>query len=506
MSHTLSFYPAPKSAKQQAAAKWWRALRGLALLLAYAGAVPAAAQTAPSALRAKAYILDLSQRRITLPERTFYIEQVVDGRAGRPPIGMIYRGMYDKQAPVLFRQSLEAELGTWLQQQFPKRPTDHTVVLCVRQLGVNETVRGTAKGAIASADLVADIYEHQSDGYHFVRTVAGRVSDRGIGDNSDHAEHLASALCISLLQVLPTDWGRPQPARSLAQLASDKPRGMARPAILRAATPRRGLYFTIEQFLANQPDTTAELHIDTVGVHGVTTVLEPGVPTGNSSEWKGTPVLRARMRTAKGDRIPSKEVWGFSDGRQAYFRQINYYRPLTRQSDFYTFVGAAPLDVTAANRRALNNAMQGAASGGFYDYGPAGNTGQPIVYSLDLRTGQTGPFPAPGQVVKRDTAFVYVYRPLGGSAEPQRVLLNDHQIGQLQPGETLEIPWPHFGRAMRIGLGTPGGPALLLTPSTATATYIRLWPTSAFTPWQLMPAQQGEAEVDALEKRRQEAR
>ena len=465
-------------------------------------AKPVSAQAPANQPRAQPYYLTLSKQTISLPERTLYVEQVVDGRAGNPAIGMIYRGMYDKQVPVLFKQSLETELMAWLQQQLPKRPTDHAVVLCIRQLGVSETVRGATKGAVASADLVADIYAHQSDGYHFVRTVADRVTGRGIYSNGDHAEHLANVLQRCLLQVLQMDWERPQPARDLAQLATDKPHGMARPAILRAAVPRRGVYFNLEQFLANQPDTTAELHVDTVGVHGVTSIMEPGMPTGNNSEWKGTTVLRARMRTAKGDRIAPKTVWGFSDGRQAYFRQINNYRPLTRQDGFYTFVGAAPVDVTAASRRAMDNATRGAVSGGIYDYSPIGNTGQPIIYSLDTRTGHTGPFPPPGQVVKHDTAFVYVYRPIGGTAEPRRVLVDDHLFGQLRPGEYLEIPWPHFGRAMRLGVGTPGGPALLLAPSTANANYIRLQPSSAYTPWMMMPIRQGEAEVDALEKLR----
>ncbi|MBO2009381.1 hypothetical protein [Hymenobacter negativus] len=460
---------------------------------------PAHAQVTATQPHAQSYYLDLSKETISLPARTLYVEQVLDARVGHPVIGIIYRGMYDKQAPVLFRKSLEMDLTAWLQQQLPSRSTDHAVVLCVRQLSVSETVHGTTKGAVASADLIADIYAHQPDGYHFVRTVADQVAGNGIYINSNHAAHLAKVLQSCLFQVLDTDWARPQPARTLAQLSTDKPHGMARPAILQVAVPQRGIYFNLEQFLTNQPDTTAELRIDTVGVHGVTTILEPGVPTGNNSEWKGTAVLRARMHTAKGDRIPPRQVWGFSDGRQAYFRQINYYRPLTRQGDFYLFVGAAPVDVTAANQRARNNAVMGGAVGA-YASGPMGNTGQPTVYALDIRTGQTGLFPAPGQLVKHDTAFVYVYRPIGGSPEPQRVLVDDHQIGQLRPGESLEIPWPHFGRAMRIGAGTPGGPALLLAPSTATANYVRLQPSSAFTPWQVMPARQGEAEVDALEK------
>ncbi|MCC3151971.1 hypothetical protein Q3A66_18590 [Hymenobacter sp. BT770] len=485
----------------------------LALLLAYAVAQPSWAQTA-SQQRSKAYYLDVSAQPLSVPGRTVYVEQVLDGRVGHPAIGLIYRGIYDQRAPVIFRQSLETELTTWLQQQLPRQPNDHAVVLCIRQLQVSEVVEWRTAQAVSTADVVADVYAHLPDGYHFVRTVADNIDQAGINKNKDHAFHTALVLQNCLRQLAGIDWAlvAQWPVRTLAQLPTDKPPVANKPAIFRVAAPRAGVYHTFDQFLANRPDTLTSLRIDTLGTSSISSLLNGNMPKGPESEWKSTTLLKAKARTASGDRLPPSEVWGFSDGRQVYVRQLNYYRPLTRQSDFYTFVGAAPLDVTAENERIRNNAMSnltgvpvrtGATTNGAVRTGPAGQTGQPLVYSLDVRTGRMAPFPPPGQPQRLDTAFIYVYRPLGGPAEPSRILLNDREVSQLKPGESVELAWPYFGRAMRLSVGTASGPALLLAPSVSTSNYIKLVSDSARSPWQLVPPRQGEAEMDALEKRGQ---
>ena len=59
------------------------------------------------------------------------VEQVLDGRAGQPPIGVVYRGWGGKSAAVAFRQGLGPELTTFVHMLLSARPADHTVVLCV---------------------------------------------------------------------------------------------------------------------------------------------------------------------------------------------------------------------------------------------------------------------------------------------------------------------------------------------------------------------------------------
>jgi hypothetical protein len=262
-----------------------------------------------------------------------------------------------------------------------------------------------------------------------------------------------------------------------------------------------------------------QLRLDTVRWSAVrASILDPNAPLssatplGNSgysrsvinspSGWKGTVQLKAKARSSSGERVASREIWGFSDGRQAYLRDDNVYRPLTRQGDFYTYVGAAPVDLVAHAQRVWggqstrNRPTTG--RGDAYD-----NSGEPLAYSLDLRTGQTAPFPPQGQPHRADTAFVYVYRPAGGAADFQRVLLNEREVGRLRPGQYLEVTCSHYGDAVRLSLDSPSGPALLLVPDATAPNYVRLLPTTtAITPWQLMPRRQGEKEVDALEKPR----
>ncbi|WP_216726639.1 hypothetical protein [Hymenobacter siberiensis] len=72
-------------------------------------------------------------------------------------------------------------------------------------------------------------------------------------------------------------------------------------------------------------------------------------------------------------------------------------------------------------------------------------------------------------------------------------------MGQLQPGAFLELTWRHLGDIVRLSLNSPNGPTLLLGPSTTIANYVKLRSGAALTPWQVVPATQGEAEVDALE-------
>ena len=107
--------------------KWW----GCLLLLLLVG--PAHAQV---------YYLNLSYSSFNVPERNVFVEAVVDGRPGQPPIGTVYQGLNNRTAAVLFRQGLVPEFTNWLQTNLPRRPTDRPIVLCLRQLRISEEMSG----------------------------------------------------------------------------------------------------------------------------------------------------------------------------------------------------------------------------------------------------------------------------------------------------------------------------------------------------------------------------
>ena len=299
------------------------------------------------------------------------------------------------------------------------------------------------------------------------------------------------------------------PARAQAPAPPVKP---PKAPILRVARPRTGVYFSFAQFAANRPDTIAQVVLDSLRGNTLRARTMGRHTNTNGRGWEGTLLLRAKVRTAAGSTVPLPQVWGFAQGGQAFVRQDNLYRPLTRLRDFYTYVGAGPIDYEATRHRAAalyNTGTTGPGRGGAIGnpitgalpHTPEDDTGQPTVFAVNMQTGFQAPYSPSGPGLLSDTAFVYVYRPATGPAAAQVVLLNDRAVGQLLPGQYLELVWLHFGSAMRLSLGTAGGPTLMAVPNTATANYVRLQSDSALSPWRWMPTAQGAAEVDALEKR-----
>lgn len=69
--------------------------------------------------------------------------------------------------------------------------------------------------------------------------------------------------CLAQIPLSAQAAGPLTPARALDQLAADVPLRTQLAPILRQARPRAGVYYSFEQFLANRPDTTAQVRFDT---------------------------------------------------------------------------------------------------------------------------------------------------------------------------------------------------------------------------------------------------
>jgi hypothetical protein len=454
-------------------------------------------------VQAQVYYLDLNGQQLLLPERQLQVEQVVDGRPGRPPIGLVHRGLNNRVAAVLFRHGLETELTAFLQQQLPVRPGDHAVVLCLRQLRVSEQIE-KAMSEVASADLAADVYEHLPDGYHFVRSVAARTSARAMETTAQHAVHISRLLQNCLFQLTSSDWAhaRLSAARSLAQLATDNPvaiqptgKKQSLPAILRKA-PRRGVYYNFEQFLANLPDTTLFVRADTIS---------PRLPGVNARGlWQGVARIRAEITDSRGKRLSiDKMVWGFSDGQQMYVQQGKQYFPLARQGSFFTLIGEKPLDVGYQRARTEAYARTGVL--GVATMSTSDHTGEPMPFALDMRTGQLAPFPDPLRPypARADTASVYIYRQGDTSVEPVAIFLEGKEVGQLRPNEYLQVRWPYYARMMQLCMGLPvANTCQLLVPDAARPNYLKISvaTTNGSPTWQWITSNQGEADLNALDK------
>jgi len=450
------------------------------------------------AAQAQVYYLDLRGQQLGLPAGALAVERVVDGRDGRPAIGVVYRGLGNRPAAVLFRTSLEDELTTVLQSQQPA-PAAHPVVLCVRQLRVSEVLGNFSEKSLA--DLALDMYEHLPDGYHFVQSAGAHISSKALDATGSHSGNLAQLLSQCLTQLGQADWtnGAARPPLLLAQLAADQPtslsgggrRGSA-PAILREA-PRRGLYLSFEQFLTNRPDTSQAFRLDTLRPYYRSQLA--------ATKWRGVARLSPKgAGPGHGAPLP-KSLWGFSDGQQLFVQHNKQFFPLMRQGGFFTFVGEAPLDMEYMNARAR---AQARAQVTVVAVGVEDHTGEPAAYALDMRTGELAAYPGLRAPTRTDTAYVYVYRPPQPATAEVRVWLNGRQAGSLRPGEYLEIPWSYFAKPMQLCLDGLLMPARCqyFVPNTSRPGYLRVEAAGPATTWHWVPSKQGQADLDELDKLR----
>ncbi|TDN38187.1 hypothetical protein E4631_06585 [Hymenobacter sp. UV11] len=467
---------------------------------------------AAGAAHGQEYYIDLHKEPLEVPGRTVAVESVVDGRRS-PQIGVMSHGGQARPATIFFREGAATELTAFMQARLPARPTDYPVVLCLRQLQLTEMLSDGASQQTppwqSDTDLAFDVYAHQPDGYRFVQRVAGHWGGSSYQSALYFSTRLARLLGYCLGQVAQADWAgaAQQPARTLAQLATDAPTPLpaaqAAAAILREA-PRRGLYRSFAQFVANQPDTTLAFRLDTVADDRPSRYQARQVARWWWAWWH---VARVRPVVGAGRGAVPPGIWGFCDGQQLFIEQEDKFYPLNRYNDFFTFVREAAynmqyqayLSQKPAQRLSQNPMLTTPVPGG-----------EPLTLALDPRTGEVGSFPGL-RPRREDTAYVYLYRPpQARNLNAMRVLVNGRETARLYPGGYCRLTCLHPVLPLRLsleGVGPPDGPAQMLLPNPAQPLYLEITPLAAGNRyWRWVPKAQGQAALQALVVRQSAAR
>jgi hypothetical protein len=191
-------------------------------------------------------------------------------------------------------------------------------------------------------------------------------------------------------------------------------------------------------------------------------------------------------------------IWGFSDGQSLFVRHEENFFPLQRQGRFFTTVGNASPN-TQSTRVAKTDSEWSRSL-----LVPVATTlDVPVGYAVDMRSGQLERYPGLRAPTRPDTAYVYVYRPARAAGPPRvQVWLNGRQAGALRPGEYLELPWPYFATLFNLCLATDGGGSACqyLMPDVTRPNFLRVTLSPESPLWQWVPAAQGLADLDELDK------
>lgn len=460
---------------------------------------------AAAAAHTQEYYLDLHKEPLEVPNRTVVVESVLDGRSNTS-IGVLSHGLRARPATIFFREGAASELTNFLRARLPARLTDYPVVLCLRQLQLAEMPSyeypKQGQNGQSDADLAFDVYTHQPDGYHFVQRVAGHWGGSSYQSSFYLSARLARLLSYCVGQLTYADWptAARQPALALDQLPTDSPTPLpgaqAQATILREA-PRRGLYYSFAQFVANRPDTTQAFRLDTLAEHWPSRFRTRELARWSWAWWHVAQVQPSVVSAGR-SAVPAG-IWGFCDGQRVFIAHRNKFYQLYRHKDFFTFVAEAPFDTQYQSSQARKPANRFSQNPMLLTPLPGG---EPLALALDLHTGEIGSFPGL-RPRHSDTAYVYLYRPpQARNLLPMRVFVNGDEATQLYPGGYCRLTCLNVGPPLRLsleGAGPPDGPAQLIIPNPSQPTYLEITPlTGSNHYWRWMSEAQGQTALREL--------
>lgn len=424
------------------------------------------------------------------PAAPAYVARVLDARPYHTALGYT-KASSELAQPLMFRDELTTAMQSYFTRFAPGQPQALPLVLRLTKLETDEETRylSTAK---VTATMEAVLFAPQPDGtYRAVASFAQRLQHPiSGGPGAALASHTANLAALFLkAAVVGADqaaWLAPGPSYSLAQLAAVVP-PTASPSLPVPGAPRKpGFYYSWAEFSADTPG-------------------EPGMPEVEinplaGSQWVGDADIKP-YHLRNGKRVLATDVWGFSDGEQAYIRQGRDFYQLRPHENDYIFFGRSGTD--ALTHSTIN--VLGAASlltTGVYVRST--NPEHRALYRLSTTNGLISESESMGTTLssggERPTQL-FVYRPRGAKGLPVRIRLSSGEAPQeLQAGDFLSFS-PPIGATTTVYLIPATGPEIAL-PIIATsqhAIYLECQP-AAPAPLRQVKEDTGAAAVTRLVK------
>ena len=419
-----------------------------------------------------------------------YVARVVDARPSQTALGYTKAGGAVAQ-PLLFRDNL----ATTMQNYFARFASGQTqavpLVLRLTKLTVDEEAHYLSMSKV-TATMEAVFYAPQADGTYravanFTQTLERPISGGASATLVSHTANLdALFLNAAAVGANQAAWLATGPAYSAAQVAATQQPAAALPLLQPRAPRKPGFYYSWAEFESNNPS-------------------EPGVPEVETrpfagSQWMNDEEVKP-YHTSNGKRMLATDVWGFSDGKQAYIRQERDFYLLRPHENDYVFLGRTGTDaLTHSTINMLGVASALTTGGGFVNTNPEHR----VLYRLNTASGLISQSTSMGATIssgaERPTQL-FVYWPRGATGRPVRIRLSTEEASQeLQAGDYLSFS-PPAGVAVTVYLAPATGTEIPL-PVIATsqsAIYLEYRPAEV-TPLHQVKEAVGAAAVTRLVK------
>ncbi|WP_345220976.1 hypothetical protein [Hymenobacter koreensis] len=404
--------------------------------------------------------ISLAAEKLLLLPSPVVITQVIDARPTPGAVGWVLKGPENAPTRADVVRGVGPEISRLLKQYLKPEPGARAVVLRLTQLQIVE--QPLRLGESATAEVSIQLWAEQPNGYAYMGQAAATHGSKAMNVTTEHAGNITRALekCLwhLLVQPLPETLPAPQPLATLQQPELRQPH--TRFAIETDTVLRPGVYRDYLQFRNNMPEQLASATIS------------------SNQTLRGDDVVTAKpyYLDDKGHRTePIRNVWGFSDGKQAFVYFYGQYYALERTPRAFRFRGPYQLSPEEAAERAALLAGFGLMGG----IKATQRTPSTVTYEVNLRNGQVVKHGTQGlsldlvQTSTESTSLVVYCRSESGPAVALAV--NGEPLASaLAAAGVVDIPCTESGAEIVLCVGSAPDNCLRFVPERSTTNYVEV--------------------------------
>lgn len=144
-------------------------------------------------------LISLSSKKAALKNPKFYISEIIDSRSNKEIVGIVQRGMNNKQEIAQFKNGFQDELKNCLAEFLQPRTDLSPLIVRVLKLNVFERTLLTSETAIA--ELVVEFYKNTDRGIILVKSAGSTVTSTGMDVTRSHSKNIELCIADCLSQV-----------------------------------------------------------------------------------------------------------------------------------------------------------------------------------------------------------------------------------------------------------------------------------------------------------------
>jgi hypothetical protein len=250
-------------------------------------------------------LISLGSRKGTIKDPRFYISEIVDARSNKDIVGIVQRGLNNKQEIAQFKSGFQVELKNALTEFLQPQSNLTPMVVRVLKLNVFERTLLTSESAIA--EVIVEFYTKTDAGITLVKSAASTVTSDGIDVTRSHGRNIERCLtdCLSQLNTFllhgPPTFDMTSNIEHKKLFETPDALKDYNYGILIDKSPVKGVYRNFIEFRDNAPGIIMDFSIK-----------EKPNYTGEAYD-----ATRGVVKTADGKQ---SNVWGYSDGKRIFLK------------------------------------------------------------------------------------------------------------------------------------------------------------------------------------------